>query len=97
MSDASARARPRGSGGGGDDDRQPDLLATTQLSAPLTPPGNLSHPPSPSTIHPEYITDAHHFGSPLALKAGDAKVVPVVQGAVAVDVDGRGVAPAADG
>ncbi|KAL1408165.1 hypothetical protein Q8F55_004969 [Vanrija albida] len=76
--------------------RPPPLPKSLFTSGPLSP-GNISHPPSPSTIHPQYITDAHHFGAPLTLKAGDAKVVPVVQGAVGVDVDGRGVAPAGDG
>ncbi|TXT13378.1 hypothetical protein VHUM_00745 [Vanrija humicola] len=68
--------------------RPPPLPKSLFTSGPLSP-ANLPHPPSPSTIHPAYITDAHHFGSPLALKAGDVPVVPVVQGAVGVDVDQR--------
>lgn len=56
------------------------------LTSPPRFAGTLTQPPSPLTVHPEFITDAHTAGEPLELEGSDAKVKPPVTGSVAVSV-----------
>lgn len=46
-------------------------------------------PPSPSTVHPDRLVDAHNSGNFMTLASSDLSVKPPTTASVAVVVDGR--------